>query len=104
MTTEKWEDTGSGGQVLAGRGFVFLNGCADWQWRVYWGGYVAKSGTGCVTRSEAKREVEYWLGEIDAGRLDPPWKKSKERQDLEERLLAARAKGDTDPKPWGFLP
>lgn len=61
-------------------------------WRVTWDGYVVKNGTGCLDRSEAKREAEHWIGKIDRGEIDPPWKGTSERQALEQRLLDARAR------------
>lgn len=66
-------------------------------WRVRWQGQVCKEGTGCLDRAEAKRECDFWLDEMAAGRVDAPWKASAERQALEDRLLRARARDRKDP-------
>ncbi len=65
-------------------------------WRVTWDGFLVRNGTGCISGDEARREADVVVAACIAGDIDPPWKQSRARQELEQQLLDARAKKDAD--------
>lgn len=72
-------------------------------WRVTWDGHLVKNGTGCIDGAEARREADAVIAACVRGETDPPWKQSRARQELEQRILDARARTKT-PTPWGWVP
>jgi hypothetical protein len=65
-------------------------------WRVTWDGFLVRNGTGCIDGAEARREADAVIAACEAGDIDPPWAKFRERQALEQQILDGRARKPAD--------
>lgn len=81
-----------GGTHTYGNGAVDTEHNFSWNFGVSWNGHMIKTGSGYGTKAEAKVWAEHWIGEILAGRVEPPWLLERARNDLAMRINEARRK------------